>query len=340
MAKKKKGFNPSWFWVVATLMFGGPIGLFFLWAKFQNGDLFAASKSRNRGMRNGGIAMLAGSVFMTLRGSFGFLWNLFFMIGGLSLIFGDQRVHAQYKKYSRYEAVIGKNDTMPITAIASAIGVSYNDACTDLQKMIEEGYFTNRAYLDFGNGLFVSDSRYAPASNQATSNATQKKAAAAPSKPAAKQEAQPESEYVRWLTQIRNANVAIQDEKISSQIDEIEQITANIFELVVERPAKRQEINTFMNYYLPTALKLLDAYGRLERQGVSGQNIDKSKREIAAMVDQLVFAFKRQNDQMFANDALDISSDIAVMETMLAKDGLSGTLPESPFAAAFQKKQA
>ena len=178
----------------------------------------------------------------------------------------------------------------------------------------------------------VTASKVQAAASKMSSNAA--KSAPSPAK-----NIEDENEYVRWLSQLRRVNEIIQNEKLSNQIDQIEQYTANIFECVVVHPEKKREINTFMNYYLPTTLKLLDAYGRLEKQNVAGGNIETSKKNIESMVEQLVWAFQRQNDQMFSKEALDISSDIKVMETMLAKDGLSdGGLPSSPFAAAIARK--
>lgn len=137
---------------------------------------------------------------------------------------------------------------------------------------------------------------------------------------------------------MRQVNQSIQSEKVSAQIERIQHITGNIFDIVVEPSGKAGADHTFMNYYLPTALKLLCAYARLEKQKVAGENIQNSKEAIEKLLDQLVWAFERQNDQMFAADAMDIQSDIKVMQTMMARDGLSqSALDGRPFAAAARR---
>ena len=78
-----------------------------------------------------------------------------------------------------------------------------------------------------------------------------------------------------------------------------------------------------MGYYLPTTLKILTAYEQFEEQGVRGENLQAAMRDIENILDHLVSGFERQLDLLFENDVLDISSDISVLESMLAKDGLT-----------------
>ena len=88
--------------------------------------------------------------------------------------------------------------------------------------------------------------------------------------------------------------------------------------------AKKSQISRFMNYYLPTTLKLLNAYDRMDAAGVSGTNIDGTMGKIEAMMSTVVQAFDRQLDALFADEAMDISADITVMEQLLAQEGLTG----------------
>ena len=78
-----------------------------------------------------------------------------------------------------------------------------------------------------------------------------------------------------------------------------------------------------MNYYLPTTIKLLNAYDRMSDQGIEGSNLSKSMSSIEDMLDTAIDAFKKQLDSLFANQALDIETDISVMNQMLAREGLS-----------------
>ena len=126
------------------------------------------------------------------------------------------------------------------------------------------------------------------------------------------------------LSEMRRLNDSIEDEKLSAQIDHLEATTRKIFDLVAEKPAKKSQISRFMNYYLPTTLKLLNAYDRMDAVGVSGTNIDGTMGKIEQMMDTVVSAFDRQLDALFGDEALDISTDITVLENLLAQEGLSG----------------
>lgn len=128
----------------------------------------------------------------------------------------------------------------------------------------------------------------------------------------------------RAISEMRRLNEAIPDEKISAQIDHLEEATRQIIDQVVKQPAKLPQIRRFLNYYLPTTLKILNAYDRMGGTGISGENIDSTKEKVENMMDTLVLAFDKQLDSLFGAEALDISTDIQVLETMLAREGLAG----------------
>ena len=101
--------------------------------------------------------------------------------------------------------------------------------------------------------------------------------------------------------------------------------TGKIISHVVAHPEKQSQIRRFMDYYLPTTLKLLNAYDRMDETGISGANIDGTKGKITDMMSTISTAFDRQLDALFGGEAMDISTDITVMEQMLAREGLGGT---------------
>ena len=125
------------------------------------------------------------------------------------------------------------------------------------------------------------------------------------------------------LAEIRAVNNAIDNEKMSAQIDRIGVITAKILDYQKSHPEKAAQLHSFLSYYLPTTLKILRAYGQLEDQEVSGQNITAAMSRIEGMMDKVVEGFEKQLDLLFQGDALDITTDVEVLERMLAKDGLS-----------------
>ncbi|MPM31107.1 hypothetical protein SDC9_77660 [bioreactor metagenome] len=128
----------------------------------------------------------------------------------------------------------------------------------------------------------------------------------------------------RAVSEMRRLNDSIEDKKLSDQIDDLEATTRKIIDHVVGHPAKLSQIRKFMSYYLPTTLKLLNAYDRMGAAGVEGQNIGGTMGKIDKMMDTVVQAFHRQLDALFGDEALDISSDITVMENLLAREGIGG----------------
>lgn len=132
------------------------------------------------------------------------------------------------------------------------------------------------------------------------------------------------AERDKAVSEMKRLNANIPDETISRQIDHLEETTRKIIAQVVAEPGKLPQIRTFMNYYRPTTLKLLNAYDRMDSTGVSGDNIDSTKGKIEEMLDTIVVAFDKQLDSLFADEALDISTDITVMEQLLAREGLGG----------------
>ena len=125
---------------------------------------------------------------------------------------------------------------------------------------------------------------------------------------------------VGTLEAIRRANDRIDDPVLSAKIDRLETITCKIFKVIQEEPAKKAKASTFLNYYLPTTQKLLDSYADFEEAGISGQNLDQAKARIQETMDNIIAGFEHQLDELYRDAAMDIDSDIRVMETMLKRD--------------------
>ncbi|MEI3102245.1 MAG: 5-bromo-4-chloroindolyl phosphate hydrolysis family protein [Oscillospiraceae bacterium] len=108
------------------------------------------------------------------------------------------------------------------------------------------------------------------------------------------------------------------------KINELMRITDKITQDAIADPADIPQIKKFMNYYLPTTIKLLNAYDSMSAQGIEGENLDRSMNSINEMLDAAIVAYKKRLDSLFENQALDIETDIKVMNRMLAREGLSG----------------
>jgi len=158
-------------------------------------------------------------------------------------------------------------------------------------------------------------------------------AAQAAAKPAGKEEAKPTgnpeldkmlSDGQLAIAEMKRLDDAIADEEISADIVRLEQVSVKIFEQVKAEPKKLPQIRKFMDYYLPTTLKLLNAYDRASSAGVSGENINSTMDKVKTMMATIVTAFEKQLDSLFGDTALDISTDITVLENMMAREGLTG----------------
>jgi uncharacterized membrane protein YccC len=124
------------------------------------------------------------------------------------------------------------------------------------------------------------------------------------------------------LEQIRSENDRLPEPEISEQIDTIESIANQIFKAVIDQPKKAAQIRRFMDYYLPTTLKMLVAFRRMEEGNVTGENADNARQRIRSSLDMVIEAFQKQLARLYEDDTLDITTDMDVLETMLKQDGL------------------
>ena len=125
------------------------------------------------------------------------------------------------------------------------------------------------------------------------------------------------------VKRIQELNDDIPDYKISAQLKQIEILTASIIDQVERKPDKLKEVRQFMNYYLPTTIKLLEQYVQLQNVGMKGENITAGMQQIEDLLDKVIIAFQKQLDGMFERDVVDITADIQVMEQMMAAQGLT-----------------
>ncbi|MBR5344121.1 MAG: 5-bromo-4-chloroindolyl phosphate hydrolysis family protein [Oscillospiraceae bacterium] len=128
----------------------------------------------------------------------------------------------------------------------------------------------------------------------------------------------------RALSEMGRLYLSIKDPEVRRKINEIMRITDKITQDAIADPSDIPQIKKFLNYYLPTTIKLLNAYDRMSAQGIEGENLNKSMNSINEMLDAAIVAYKKRLDSLFANQALDIETDIDVMNKMLAREGLIG----------------
>lgn len=232
--------------------------------------------------------------------------------GGLALMAAGSISTRKAKRFRKYLALIGRRESVSVVQLAHAMPVSVRKACSDLQEMLDEGILP-AGYLDMSSHeLILSDEGL--------------KDEPEPEKTEEAQEEEPldlrDDDAV--LREIRRLNDDIDDPAMSRKIDRIGEITSKIYGYAKQNPGKEDQLRSFLNYYLPTTLKILKAYARMEDQGVEGENIRTAKARIEGMMDKVVDGFEKQLDRLFEVDTMDITADVEVLERMLEKDGLSG----------------
>ncbi len=238
-------------------------------------------------------------------------YPLGFLAGGIGLLLGGRSMKRRSRRFAKYLAAAGKKEAVDINRLAMVAEVSERKAEKDLELMVEKGLWGPEAFVDGTNDMLFR-------TQAAAAEYFQKK-----EKPAYSTPAQAEEGYSGMLRNIRRANDRISDPALSAKIDRLEAIAARIFKAIEDDPSRLDKASTFLNYYLPTTQKLLDSYADFEAAGVSGENLSQAKAKIELTMDKIVAGFERQLDKLYQADAMDVDSDIRVMESMLRRDSAS-----------------
>jgi len=239
-----------------------------------------------------------------------------FLLGAAISFFSRDIVFRRYSRYKNYYAFIDDRDIVPISDIAQMAGKSAKSVMRDLHAMINAGYLKPGSYIDNELDCLVLSAEAAGKLRAEISvlddiidNPDYEKI----------------DQYAANLAELREVNSFIADETIHSKVSSLEELTAKIFKIVEDAPEKKPQLRRFMSYYLPTTLKLVRSYATLEKQGIKGENIMKTKESIGNILDTLTTGFEQQLDQLFKSDALDIATDINVLENLMQQDGLTGS---------------
>ena len=251
-----------------------------------------------------------------------FIMGAFYFVGAFISFFSRNIGVRRFGRYKKYYAFVAERGLVTIHDIALGCGQPGKTVRRDLQAMINDGYFGPGAYIDSELDSLVL---YPEAASEARTNARGDRAAQSTPQNV---EEKPENQYMAIILELRGLNETIEDIPISDKIDRIEALTAKIFRIVEENPEKLPQIRRFMNYYLPTTLKLLRSYSTLEKQGIKGENISSAKENIGRILDTLATGYEQQLDQLFESDVIDIAADINVLESLMQQDGLTAEKPE------------
>ena len=260
----------------------------------------------------------------------GTLFCLAVLVAGLVMLCAGIGRNRRRDRWLSYLGYIGANRQVDLAHMAAAFDVPVRRLCDDLRKMLSDKVLP-AGYLDMAAGKLILSEMGYQAPPKAEPKAEPKEAKArsdlseGQQKKTESQKAEGQQDDNAILAEIRAVNDAIPDPVMSEKIDRIGEITGKILDYQRRNPGKDSQLRSFLNYYLPTTLKILRSYAQLDAQGVEGENITAAKKRIEGMMDKVVEGFETQLDKLFADSAMDISSDVAVLEQMLEKDGLSGS---------------
>ena len=273
----------------------------------------------------GGLGTLGG--LMTA----GFIWALPAFVlaaamaaGGGVLLWKGTRTLGFLNRFQTYKRVLGMKTQCALEKLAQAVGKDIPFVRKDVQKMIGAGFFLE-GHLDHEQTCLITSNATYQQFEQARiqlEQARKKQAAEAANAPdpRVKEVLDRGSDFI---AQIRRCNDDIPGEEVSAKIDRIELVVRRIFERAKARPEVIPDLKKLMDYYLPMTVKLLNAYAEMDAQPVQSERIVTSKREIEQTLDTLNLAFEKMLDDLFSDTILDISSDISVLNTMLAREGLA-----------------
>ena len=256
--------------------------------------------------------------------------------GGLTFGIRQTKKIGRIERFPRYLRIIGGKEYYNISELASAASENKKTVLKDIEYMIKRRWLL-QGHLDKKKTcLMVTDKMYSEycqlekrkeiADMDAKEQAAKQKKIL-DEKIAAGEMLPPEIQKVvaqgnEYIKKIRACNDAIPGKEISEKIYRIEMLTDKIFDRVEENPKSVSDIQKLMEYYLPTTVKLLEAYAQMDAQPTAGENIQAAKREIEATLDTLNVAFEKLLDSLFQETVWDVSSDISVLNTMLAQEGL------------------
>ena len=253
---------------------------------------------------------------------------LLILAGGIWLIGCGANNVQMANRFKVYKRTLGQKTYCSIDDLARSVGKKKEFVQKDLRRMIDKGLFPEGHLDKEGNTLIISHETYhyyEQCGRQWEGTKGQNTAVKAQN-PTGSMDPQVQEVLDQgrmFIAQIRKCNDDIPGEEISEKIARIELLTQRIFNRAETHPEVITDLKKLMDYYLPMTVKLLNAYADMDAQPVQGETIDQSKREIEATLDTLNAAFEKLLDDLFEDTALDVSSDISVLNTLLAQEGLT-----------------
>lgn len=271
--------------------------------------------------------------------------SVFILLISLGLLSTGCIQRERLNRFRRYLKLCGNKTYCDIKQLASHMGKSAGYVVRDLKKMIRKGMLPEGHIDDKGTCLMLDDKTYqqylqtmdaydakiyvgntAPEADnghesmEAAQSAEVKASDANTEVQALQAMINEGQEYIRKL---RELNDAIPGEVISDKLYRLERVITEIFDALKRNPDKKPQMRKFMDYYLPTTLKLVQTYADFDEVQIQGDNILNAKQEIEKTLDTINQAFEKLLDDLFMDAAFDATTDAQVLQTLLAQEGLT-----------------
>ena len=287
---------------------------------------------------SGGIlasGMGLGTLVLSIFGAVGHMSSLvtggtcFMAVGaltGVGLLAGGIKKLGKLERFQKYIDTLGNHTYCNFEQLSAAVNKPVKFVKKDIKKMIDDRWF-RQGHIDEQETCLITSNETYQQYLETQKQLELRKQEADP-KVQLEENMSPEAQEVlrkgnEFLVKIRESNDAIPGEEISAKISRMEMIVQKIFERAGEHPEVIPDLKKMMDYYLPMTVKLLDAYEDMDGQPVQGENITASKKEIEETIDTLNIAFEKLLDSIFRDTAWDVSTDISVLHTVLAQEGLT-----------------
>ena len=284
--------------IALTIMFGVTVGVLGILSLFI-----------------GSIASKIGTVMM-----------IFLPAMALSAIMGicGNRLRKKIKRFRSYVKTLNGKPYANVKDLAKSVRKSEKFVRKDLKKMIDKRMFLE-GHLDKKGLCFMATDDAYEQYIETERNMEERMAEEAqrPKTQLSEDVKKVIEEGTRYIEEIRRSNDAIPGVEISNKIYHLENVIRRIFQRVEKHPELINDLHKFMDYYLPTTMKLLNAYEELDKQDMQGENIKTAKQEIENTLDTINIAFENLLDSFYKETAWDVSSDISVLKTMFAQEGLT-----------------
>ncbi|WP_026887942.1 5-bromo-4-chloroindolyl phosphate hydrolysis family protein [Clostridium beijerinckii] len=283
-----------------------------------------------------GILIISYSILISFKSEFlmsnlislGILFSFFtasaaFTLRGINL-------RKRVKRFKEYVKLLRGNSYCSISELAEAVRKKNKFVVKDLRKMVELSMFPQghiddkKTYFMLNNEVYENylasqESLKKRNEDELKKQEEIKKDFNDPVKMELRNTIEMGRDYIK---QIGDISSSINKEEISKKLNRLQNIISQILKYVEQNPKKLQEVDRFAKHYLPITLKLLNAYKELNEQPVHGDNIRNAKNEIEKTLDTINNAFEKLLDDLFEEIALDVSTDISVLETLFTQEGL------------------